>query len=187
MVSATALRMMLADPRTQSWRVADTISMIVRIPRPSSPRRIAQVSSNSSSLEAFERLPSLSLSRTIVRVLRVPSGRTRGTTKHVTPSGACASTRNTSFIGAEVNHLCPVSRYSPWVSVGRAVVSLVRRSEPPCFSVSPMPASRPAFSCGGRSPKSYVRDARPGVHCFAIASSTRRAGTTAYVIVIGHM
>ena len=185
--SARALRMMPADPRMQSIRVAETISMIVRMPRPSSPRRTAWASLNSSSLEALDRLPSLSLSRTIDSALRLPSGRTRGTTKHVMPSGAWARTRKTSFIGADVNHLWPVMRYSPWVSVGAATVVLVRRSEPPCFSVMPMPASRPAFCSGGRSPKSYVRDARPVVHCLARASSARRAGTTAYVMVIGHM
>ena len=43
----------------------------------------------------------------------VPSGRTRGSRKQDSPPGAWASTMNTSPIGAEVNHLCPVSRYSP--------------------------------------------------------------------------
>ncbi len=77
------------------------------MPRPSSPSRCAQVPSNSSSLEALERLPSLSLRRTTSSRLRSPEGSTRGTRKQVSPSGAWASTRNTSFIGAEVNHLCP--------------------------------------------------------------------------------
>ena len=43
----------------------------------------------------------------------MPSARTRGTRKQVSPSGAWASTRNTSFIGADVNHLCPSRVYSP--------------------------------------------------------------------------
>ena len=159
--------------------------MIVRTPRPSSPSRCAQVPWNSSSEEAFERLPSLSLSRTTSSRLRSPSGSTRGTRKQVSPPGAWASTRKTSFIGAEVNHLWPCRVYSPSTEVGRASVTLARTSEPPCFSVIPMPASAPAFSATGRSPKSYVVDASLGVHSLASASSTRSAGTAAYVIEIG--
>ena len=105
--SDTARRIRPAEPSTQSSRVAATISMMVRTPRPSSPSRSATVPSNSSSDEALDRLPSLSLRRTTSSWLRVPSGSTRGTTKQVTPPAACASTRNTSFIGAEVNHLWP--------------------------------------------------------------------------------
>ena len=86
-------------------------------------------------------------------MLRLPSGRTRGTTKQVSPPGACASTRNMSHIGAEVNHLWPVSRYVP-SAAGTARVVFVRTSEPPCFSVMPMPARQPAFSAGLRSPGS---------------------------------
>ncbi len=184
--SASARRISDADPSTQSSRVAATISMMVRTPRPSSPSRCAQVPSSSSSEDAFERLPSLSLRRTTSSRFRVPSGRTRGTRKQVTPPGAWASTRNTSFIGAEVNHLCPKSSYSPSTDVATADVTLARTSEPPCFSVMPMPASAPALSATGRTPKSYVVDASFGVHSLASASSTRRAGTAAYVMEIGH-
>src|SRR5690625_7202978 len=49
----------------------------------------------------------------------------------------------------------------------------------------PMPASRPAFWEGSRKPNSYVVEVNPGVHCFASASSARRAGTAAYVMVRG--
>lgn len=80
--------------------------MIVATPRPSSPTRRAQLSpSNSTSAEAFERLPSLSLSRWIRKELRLPSGSTRGSRKQVSPPGARASTRKASDIGAEQNHL----------------------------------------------------------------------------------
>ena len=41
--------------------------------------------------------------------LRVPSGSTRGRKKQLSPPGAWASTRKTSLIAAEVNHLWPVS------------------------------------------------------------------------------
>ncbi len=101
--------MSAAEPTAQSRRVALTISMIVGTPRPSSPTRQATVvPSNSTSAEALERLPSLSFSRWMRNALRVPSGRTRGSRKHVSPPGAWASTRNTSDIGAEQNHLWPV-------------------------------------------------------------------------------
>ncbi len=89
----------------QSRRVACTMSMMVRTPRPSSPIRLPQVPSSSTSLEAFEWLPSLSLSRWRAKVLRVPSSSARGTTKQVSPPDAWASTRKTSLIGAEQNHL----------------------------------------------------------------------------------
>ena len=43
----------------------------------------------------------------------MPSGSTRGTHEAGEPAGAWASTRKTSFIGAEVNHLWPCRVYSP--------------------------------------------------------------------------
>ncbi len=101
-----------AAPSTQSSRVWLTISMIVGTPRPSSPTSRAQAPSNSISLEALERLPSLSLSRWIWKRLRSPSGVQRGTRKQESPPSVCASTRKTSHIGAEQNHLCPVISYS---------------------------------------------------------------------------
>ncbi|GDY61904.1 hypothetical protein SAV14893_012970 [Streptomyces avermitilis] len=154
---ATACRISDADPRTQSSRVAATISMIVRTPRPSSPTRRAQVPSNSTSLDALDRLPSLSLSRWTRNTLRVPSSSTRGTRKQVRPppsvaEAACASTRNPSDIGAEQNHLWPVSSYVPSSASGRAAVVLARTSLPPCFSVMPIPNRAPAFWAAGRIP-----------------------------------
>src|SRR5207245_4496709 len=113
--------------------------------------------SNPTSLEAFDRFPSLSLSRWIWKAFLEPSGKTRGSRKHDNPPGACASTRKTSHIGAEQTHLCPVSRYSPAEpppSIGSARVVLARTSDPPCFSVMALPASRPLFKVAGRSPKS---------------------------------
>ena len=65
--------------------------------------------SNSTSEEALERLPSLSLSRWRRIALTLPSGRKRGTRKQVRPPGAWASTRKASHIGADMNHLWPVS------------------------------------------------------------------------------
>ena len=106
-----AARIVAAEPSTQSSRVAATMSRIVRMPRPSSPTRTPQVPSSSTSDDALDRLPSLSLSRCSAKGLRVPSSRTRGTRKQPTPASVCASTRKASLIGAEQNHLWPVSRY----------------------------------------------------------------------------
>ena len=100
-------RMPAALPSVQSSRVLLTISMIVRTPRPSSPTSQPTASSYSISDEALDRLPSLSFSRCSRIGLRVPSGRTRGSRKQERPPGAWASVRNTSDIGAEVNHLWP--------------------------------------------------------------------------------
>ena len=66
---------------------------------------LAQAPCSSISLDALARLPSLSFRRWMWKALRVPSGRIRGRAKHVMPSGACASTRKRSHIGAEQNHL----------------------------------------------------------------------------------
>ncbi len=41
--------------------------------------------------------------------LTVSSGRKRGSRKQVRPQGACASTMKASHIGADMNHLCPVT------------------------------------------------------------------------------
>ena len=76
--------------------------MIVATPRPSSPSRRAGAPRNSTSEDGSERVPSLSLRRWI----SMPAP--RSTTKQVRPAGAWASTRKTSHIGAEQNHLWPV-------------------------------------------------------------------------------
>ena len=83
---------------------------MVRMPRPSSPTRTAQAPSSSISDDALERLPSLSLRRWMRMSLRVPSSSTLGSRKQPTPAPVWASTRNASLIGAEQNHLWPVSR-----------------------------------------------------------------------------
>src|SRR3954471_15168488 len=86
--------------------------MIVGTPRPSSPTIWAQAPWNSTSLEAFDLLPSLSLRRLMRNALRSPSGVKRGIRKQETPDSVCARTRKASDIGAEQNHLWPEMRYS---------------------------------------------------------------------------
>ncbi len=154
--SAIALRMTAADPSEQSSRVWLTISMIVRTPAPSSPTIRAQVPASSISLDAFERSPSLSFRRWMRKTFGDSSGVHRGTRKQLSPPGVWASIRNASLIGAEQNHLCPVSRYSPAgppPSIAVAVVVLARTSDPPCFSVIAMPQVRPALlDAGAKAP-----------------------------------
>ena len=174
-----------AVPSTQSSRVWLTISMIVRIPRPGSPTSRAQVPSSSISAEAFERSPSLSFSRWMRKTLRSPSGSTRGTWKHESPSSVCPRTRNRSDIGAEQNHLCPVSACSSPLS-RTATVRFARTSDPPCRSVIAMPAIAPVFSPASTRRGSYSLDVSRGSQAAASPAWARSAGTAAYVIDMGH-
>ena len=142
----------MAAPITQSSRVWLTISMIVGTPRPSSPTMRAQAPRNSTSLEALERLPSLSLSRWMWKALRSPSGVQRGIRKQEMPDSVWARTRKASHIGAEQNHLWPMISYSapgPPPFSGIAVVVLARTSEPPCFSVIAIPQRAPRLRSAG--------------------------------------
>ena len=117
------------------------IESLVKLALPYTKRRKYEaVIREYASDEAFERSPILSLRRRITMPFRVPSGRHRGSRKQVSPPGAWARTRNTSDIGAEQNHLCPVTRYSP-LPLGRATLVFALTSEPPCFSVMAMPTT----------------------------------------------
>ena len=126
--------------------------MIVGTPRPSSPIIRAQAPRNSTSLEALERFPSLSLRRWMWKALRSPSGVQRGIRKQEIPDSVWARTRKASHIGAEQNHLWPTISYSapgPPPFSGVAVVVLARTSEPPCFSVIAIPQSEPRLRSAG--------------------------------------
>ncbi len=107
--STSEVRMPADAPITQSSRVMLTISTMVRTPRPSSPTSQPVAPSYSISDDAFDLLPSLSLSRRKRIALRSPPGSTRGTRKQDSPPGAWARVRNMSDIGADVNHLWPTS------------------------------------------------------------------------------
>ena len=90
------------------------------------------------------------VSRWMRKAFLEPSGSTRGSRKQLRPSGAWASTRKASDIGAEQNHLWPTSSKAP-SPAGSARVLLARTSEPPCFSVIAMPHVMPTFSTAGLS------------------------------------
>ncbi len=132
--SFSSRRIIPATPIIVSIRVQMICSIMNAVPRPSSPRMRAGRWSNSTSLEARQRPPSLSFRR-----WRRKPGCGRSATKHVMPPGACPSVRNTSNTGCVQNHLCPVSSYQP-SPTGSATVVFARRSEPPCFSVITIPA-----------------------------------------------
>ena len=83
---------------------------MVEIPRPSLPTRQADAPSNSTSAEAFERLPSLSFSRSSRIAFVDAVGKDARHEETGEPLPACASTRKASDIGAEKNHLWPVMR-----------------------------------------------------------------------------
>ena len=94
----------------------------------------------------------MSFSRWMWKAFRSPSGVKRGRRKHERPRSVCARTRNASHIGAEQNHLWPVSAYSapgPRPAIASARVVFARTSEPPCFSVIAMPQSAPCFPDAG--------------------------------------
>src|ERR1700691_2250942 len=100
---------------------------------------------NSTSDDAFDLLPHLSLRRCTCSRLREPSGSHPATTKHDTPSSVRASVSNTSERGTEKNHLCPTIAHLP-PPFGWAWVWVWRRSVPPCFSVIAMPTVAPVLT-----------------------------------------
>ena len=59
------------------------------------------------------------------------------------------------------------------------VIDPARTSLPPCFSVMPIPASRPRLVDGVRRPGSYTRLVSSGSYCAASSGDVRSAGTTA--------
>ena len=185
---ATPQRMPAAVPMTQSRRVWPTISMIVGTPRPGSPTIRAQAPSSSISLDAFERLPSLSFRRWMWKALRVPSGRIRGSAKHDRPSGGLreheeqvAHRRRAEPLVAGERVLA--ARPAAAVRAARATVVFARTSEPPCFSVIAIPHS--ALALPATSSGSYVVAVSRGSHSAASSGCARSAGTAANVIVIG--
>ncbi len=108
--------------------------------------------------------------------LRRPSGVQRGTKKQDSPFGDCAVTRKASHIGADKNHLWPTMRQEPSFR-GSARVVLARTSEPPCFSVSPMPISTPRFCAEGMKRRSYSRESSSGIQSRAICGTCLSTGT----------
>src|SRR5207237_2357572 len=109
---------------------------------------------------------------------KAPSGRKRGMRKHERPACSCARTRNASHIGAEQNHLWPVSTKPS--AAGSARVVLARTSDPPCFSVIAIPKSTPDFRAAGMKRESYVHEVIRGPH--SAKSAPCSAGYAEYVI-----
>ena len=125
------------------------MARICGTPLPSSPTSQAVAPANSTSALALALLPSLSFRRWMNSWLSEPSGSTRGRNRQDRPLGVCARIRKASHMGAEKNHLWPVTlKREPQASdpSGAACVVLARTSEPPCFSVMPMPMVTPGLS-----------------------------------------
>ena len=76
--------------------------------------------------------------------------------------------------------------YGSRATCATARVLLARTSEPPCFSVIPMPASSPGLVSGSESPGAYVVAVSPGPYAAASSGLCCRAGQMAYVMEIGH-
>ena len=117
--------------------------------------------------------------------LRSPSGVQRGIRKQLKPFGACASTRNASLHRR---------RHEPFVAMkaedcrrrtARARVVLVRRSEPPWFSVMPMPTRAevfqivPAESCGRSRARRFAAAIRPRLPAHGAMSAPSRKSSRA--------
>ena len=147
------------------------------MPRSGAPTGHASARSNSTSADAFERLPSLSFSRLMRIALRSPSGFTRGIRKQPRPARVCASTRCASHCGAEKNHLWPVMRHAPPAS-GSARVTLARTSDPPWRSVMPMPISAARFCADGQRARIVVGRQDPRHPASAPALPARAARST---------
>src|SRR5713226_551317 len=119
--------------------------------------------------------------------LRSPDGVQRGKKKQDRPFCAWARIRNASHIGPEQNHLCPVMRNSlDWPRRSARVV-LARTSEPPCFSVIPIPTNTPDFSPAGRNRGSYFGERIRDSHCAVNSGSHRSAAIEEKVIETGHV
>jgi hypothetical protein len=56
-------------------------------------------------------------------------------------------------------------------------VVFARTSEPPCFSVSPMPISTPFFCVAGMKRLSYSRESISGIQSRAISGTCLSTGT----------
>ena len=151
-----------AEPSTQSSRVVLTISMIAGTPRPGSPTSQPVVPSNSTSLEALDRSPSLSLSRCSAEHVA------RAVGQHARDEEAGDALVELGQHQEQVAHrrggepLVPGQRVAA-VGPGTARVVLARTSEPPCFSVMPMPAISPALGRRVGQPELVRRRGQPGL------------------------
>ena len=117
--------------------------------------------------------------------LRVPSARQRGTRKQVSPASVWASVRNASDIGAEQNHLWPISRYAAVAGrlrsrgVGaqvRAALLLGHRHADQGAALG-----RDRLRSRGRTRPSRIL----GAQASASAGASRSAGSAAKVIASG--
>ena len=165
------------------------ISVICTNPRFKAPIWYACAPLSVTSPVANERVPSLSLSRLMVKALWVPSSSVLGTRNSPSPrvpAGAPSGRASVRIISAETleqNHLSPQSSHSGCNSPlkpdrGFAIVVVSPTSDPPCFSVKNI------APCCKSSKVSAVREGRKRLVSSSLAyrSKTR---ANASVIAIG--
>ena len=186
---ATPQRMPAAVPMTQSSRVWPTISMIVGTPR---PRLADELRPRAVQLDLARRVGAVAelvlQALEVHRVARAVGQDPRQREARQALVGVCARTRKRSHIGAEQNHLWPVSvvlaRPARRRRPARATVVFARTSEPPCFSVIAIPHS--ALRLAGRAARGRTSSPSAAApSAAAISGCARSAGTAANVIVIG--
>ena len=142
--------------------------------------------SSSSSADALARLPSLSLSRTMSSWLRVPSGSARGTTKHGQPVGRLREHQEHVVHRRRGEPLVPVQGVLA-LDAGRPRLGDVGADVGAALLLGHAHAGERAALLGDRPDARVVRrrgERRRSTPSPA-RSSTRSAGTAAYVIEIG--
>ena len=157
------------------------------------PRRSATRAppSNSTSAEAFDRLPSLSFRRLIrIGVARAVRQRRAAAGSTTSPASSCASTRCASHCGAEKNHLWPVSRTRRRRRRARRACDCCGRRSRPAARSCPCRSARHAWRRrarrAGRSRAPGSSAANRARAAAASRAARRSTGTLAYVIVSGH-
>ena len=112
---------MPAEESAHSSRVRWPIEIASRMPWPSSPMSRAYAPRNSTSEEAFDLLPDLSLRRWITIRLRLPSGSQPGTRKQETPRSVRASAMKTSRMRHREEPFMPGDAPAVAVALGDAL------------------------------------------------------------------
>src|SRR5258708_21989224 len=92
-------------------------------------------------------------------------------------------------MGAEMNHLWPVIRYSleDTAPILSALLVWALTSDPPCFSVIRMPSSTPDFSGAGAKRGSYWEERTLGSLSRTRSGSARSAAMQEKVMEMGHV
>ena len=144
---------------------------MVATPRPSSPMAQACAPANSTSEDAFERLPSLSFRRWKCRRVHAAVG--QEARHQETGESACGLGQHQEGVRHRRGHEPLVAGDDVFgaraaLPTGSAFVVVARTSVPPCFSVMPMPMVTALFFAAGAKLGSYLtRQDACGTHSLA--------------------